>query len=384
MTASAAPGTGGVFGSRWALLTIRGVPLYVGPSLLVLVGLFTFWLAGPFLRHPALAEAPVGAWIAAAVTTVLFVACIFAHEVGHAVTSLDRGVTVRGITLFLLGGVTESIGEPRRAIDEVVIVGIGPLISLLLAAAFGLLVRVVPDFTVVELGLGYLAWLNLLMAVFNLLPGYPLDGGRLLRAVLWMVTGARHRATRLAARVGQAFAAALLAGAVLSFTGLPVFEPRILWVIASWLTALGLWGGLIGFFLLRSSSDAYHAARRREQLGKRLVRDLMGTVPPTVPAGLQLSDVAVRLQARPSVLWPVGRPLIGGVTLGDVAGVPQSQWEAVTVDAVVERDVFVADDTPMDEAVDLLVGARDRMLIAVRDGEPVGLLTPSLVADVAT
>jgi CBS domain-containing protein len=154
--------------------------------------------------------------------------------------------------------------------------------------------------------------------------------------------------------------------------------------LISWPARLGLWGGLIGFFLLRSSSDAYHSARRREQLGRRRVRDLMGTVPPTVPAGLQLSDVVVRLQTRPSVLWPVGRPLIGGVTLEDVTGVPSSEWGAVTVDAVVEQDVFVADDTPMDEAVDLLVRARDRMLIAVRDGEPVGLLTPSLVADTTT
>lgn len=384
MTASAAPGTGGVFGSRWTVATIRGVPLFVGPSLLLLIGLFTYWLARAYLVHPAFAAATVGAWIAAAVTTVVFIACIFAHEVGHAVTSLDRGVTVRGITLFLLGGVTESIGEPRRAADEVVIVGIGPLISLLIAATFGLAVRVLPDFTVFELVAGYLAWLNAAMAIFNLVPGYPLDGGRLLRALLWMITGSRHRATRLAARVGQVFAATLLLGAVLSFTGVPVFEPRAVWIAVRILASMGLWGGLIGIFLLRSSSDAYQSARRREQLGRRRVRDLMGTVPPTVPADVQLSDLAVRLQRRPSVLWPVGRPLVGGITLDDLDGVPRDQWSVTTARAVAEPDVFVADDTPMDEAVDLLVRTRDRMLIAVRDGEPVGLLTPSLVADVST
>ncbi|CAN5917707.1 CBS domain-containing protein [soil metagenome] len=384
MAASAAPGSGGAFGSRWTLATVRGVPLYVGPSLLLLIGLFTFWIARAFTVHPAFAAGPVGAWIAAAVTTVAFIACIFAHEVGHAVTSLDRGVEVRGITLFLLGGVTESVGEPRRAVDEVVIVGIGPLISLLIAAVFGLAVRILPDFTVLELIAGYLAWLNGAMAIFNLVPGYPLDGGRLLRALLWMVTGSRHRATRMAARVGQVFAAMLLLGAVLSFTRIPVFEPRSVWIAVRVLASMGLWGGLIGFFLLRSSSGAHALARRRELLGRRTVRDLMGTVPPTVPADLQLSDVVVRLQTRPSVLWPVGRPLIGGVTLEGLDGVPRDQWSATTVDAVAEPDVFVADDTPMDEAVDLLVRARDRMLIAVRDGEPVGLLTPSLVADVST
>lgn len=383
MAATAAPGSGGMFGARWTVATVRGVPVNVGPSVLLLVGLFTFWLARDFVTHPVFAGATVGAWVAAAVTTVLFIGCILAHEVGHAVTSLDRDVTVRGITLFLLGGVTESVGEPKRATDEVVIVGIGPLISLVIAAVFGLLVRALPDFSAPELVAGYLAWLNGAMAVFNLVPGYPLDGGRLLRAVLWLVTGSRHRATRLAARVGQVFASTLLLGAVLSVTGVPTFEPRSLWIAAQVLARLGLWGGLIGIFLLRASSDAYHSARRREQLGTRQVRDLMGTVPPTVPADLHLSEVATRLQTRPSVLWPVGRPLIGGVRLEDLDGVPRDRWAATTVDAVAEPDVFVADDTPMDEAVDQLVQARDRMLIAVRDGEPVGLLTPSLVADIA-
>ena len=132
-------------------------------------------------------------------------------------TSIDRGVEVRSISLFLLGGVTESIGEPHSARDEVVIVGIGPVISLLIGAVFGLSLFVLPDFSVAELVAGWLAWLNVAMAVFNLVPGYPLDGGRLLRALIWMGTGSRYRATRLAAGVGQVFAATLLVGALLSF-----------------------------------------------------------------------------------------------------------------------------------------------------------------------
>lgn len=374
---------GGILSSRWTLAHVRDVPVYVGPSLLVLIGLFTYWLGSDFAGRPPFSS-PVAAWLAAAVTTMLFVACILAHEVGHAVTSLDRGVAVRGITLFLLGGVTESHGEPDSARDEVVIVGIGPLISLVLAAIFGLAVRVLPNFTGPELIAGYLAWLNGAMALFNLVPGYPLDGGRLLRALLWLVTSSRNRATRLAAAVGQAFAALLLLGALLSLTGVPVFEPRAVWLLLRYLAAMGLWGGLIGYFLLSSSLDAYRSARSRERLGRRRVRDLMGTVPPTVPADLSLSDVVVRLQQRPSILWPVGRPLIGGIRLEDLDGVARGDWALTAVGDVVERDVFVPDDTPMDEALDLLTRTRDRMLIAVRDGEPVGLLTPSLVADAAT
>lgn len=371
------------FGSDWTLLHVRTVPVMVGPSLLVLIGLFTFWLGRDFLTRPAL-EAPVTAWGAALVTSVLFVACVLAHEIGHAVTSLDRGVPVRSITLFLLGGVTESVGEPETARDEFVIVGVGPLTSLLLAALCGLAVVVLPNFSPAELVAGHLAWLNGAMAVFNLVPGYPLDGGRLLRSVLWMATGSRHRATRLAARVGQAFALLLLLGAVLSVTGVPDVGPRPVRIGLQLLGAMGLWGGLIGIFLLRASMEAYGFAQARERLGRTVVRERMGSVPPTVPVELVLSDAVVRLRERPSVLWPVGRTLVGGVALRDLDAVPRDAWSRTTVGDIARSDVCIADDTPMDQALDRLQRAPDRMLIVVRDDEPVGLLTSNLVADVAT
>lgn len=371
------------FGSDWTLLHVRTVPVMVGPSLLVLIGLFTFWLGRDFLTRPAL-EAPVTAWGAALVTSVLFVACVLAHEIGHAVTSLDRGVPVRSITLFLLGGVTESVGEPETARDEFVIVGVGPLTSLLLAALCGLAVVVLPNFSPAELVAGHLAWLNGAMAVFNLVPGYPLDGGRLLRSVLWMATGSRHRATRLAARVGQAFALLLLLGAVMSVTGVPDVGPRPVRIGLQLLGAMGLWGGLIGIFLLRASMEAYGFAQARERLGRTVVRERMGSVPPTVPAELVLSDAVVRLRERPSVLWPVGRTLVGGVALRDLDAVPRDAWSRTTVGDIARSDVCIADDIPMDQALDRLQRAPDRMLIVVRDDEPVGLLTSNLVADVAT
>ena len=382
MSGTEEPGSA-IVGVRWTAGHVRGVPVYLGPSVLLLMALFTWWLGSNFTQRPLLAESPAVAWIAAAVTTVLFLGCIFLHEVGHAVTSIDRNVEVRSISLFLLGGVTESVGEPHSARDEFVIVGIGPLISLLIGAVCGLAVLALPDFTVPELIFGWLAWLNCAMAVFNLVPGYPLDGGRLLRAVLWLGTGSRYRATRLAAAVGQVFAATLLIGAVLSLVGLDQLPPSLRGPVAV-VSALGLWGGLIGFFLLRASIDAYRLARVRERLGRTRVHALMGSVPPTVPADLSLDDLVVRLQQRPSILWPVGRPLLGGVRLGDLDRVARDQWPHTSVSDIVEHDVFVDAETPMDEALDLLSVARDRMLIVVRNGEPVGLLTPSLVAEITT
>lgn len=370
-------------GSRWTLMHVRGIPVHVGPSLLILVALFTWWLGRAFAIRPALVDAPALAWFAAAVTTLLFIASIFLHEVGHAVTSIDRGVEVRSITLFLLGGVTESIGEPRSARDEVVIVGIGPLISLLLGALFGLSQFVLPNSSTAELVVGWLAWLNVAMAVFNLVPGYPLDGGRLLRALIWMATGSRYRATRFAAGVGQVFAVTLLIGALLWFVD-PTAVPGPLLRPFLVITTFGLWGGLIGYYLLRSSVDSYRVARIRERLGRTRVRDLMGSVPPTIPADVTLDDLVVRLAQRPSILWPVGRPLIGAVKLEDLDRVVRDEWPRTTAADIVEPDVFVDAETPMDAALDQLSTARDRMLIVVRHGEPVGLLTPSLVTELST
>lgn len=382
MAGSGQPGSV-IAGSRWTVGHVRGVPVYVGPSLLVLVALFTWWLGTDFAQRPGLADAPALAWIAAAITTVLFIGSVLLHEVGHAVTSIDRGVEVRSISLFLLGGVTESIGEPHTARDEVVIVGVGPLISLLIGGVFGLAVRALPDFSIAELVAGWLAWLNVAMSVFNLVPGYPLDGGRLLRALIWMVTGSRYRATRLAALVGQVFAATLLIGALLWFID-PAAVPAPLRRAFLVVTTFGLWGGLIGYYLLRASVESYRAARMRERLGRTRVHDLMGSVPPTVPADTTLEDLAVRLQQRPSILWPVGRPLVGAVRLEDLDRVVRADWSRTRVVDIVEPDAFVDAETPMDEALDQLSMARDRMLIVVRHGEPVGLLTPSLISELAT
>lgn len=367
----------------WTVLRVRGVPVRLGPSVLLLVGLFTWWLGTAYIER-GLMTSPAVAWTSAVVTVVLFLGSVLAHEIGHAVTSVDRGVRVRGISLFLLGGVTESVGEPRTARDEIVIVGVGPLISLLLAALYGLCVRVLPGGSAPEVMAGYLAWLNFAMALFNLVPGYPLDGGRLLRAVLWLATSSRYRATRLAARVGQVFALALILGAVASVLGVPTIGLPVLRVVVGLFAAMGLWGGLIGIFLLRASLQAHRDARMREQLGSRRVRDLMGSVPPTVPADINLDDLVIRLQQRPSIIWPVGRPLLGGIRLADLDAVPRHAWDRTPARDLADHGVFIDQNTPMDEALDRLSLAPDRMLIVVNDGEPVGLLTPGLVGDLGS
>ncbi|MGI8573931.1 MAG: site-2 protease family protein, partial [Egibacteraceae bacterium] len=232
--------------------------------------------------------------------------------------------------------------------------------------------------------LGYLGWFNLLLAVFNILPGYPLDGGRLLRSVLWMATGRRHAATRWAARVGQVFALALLLGGVYGALGgrLPAGVPFRL--LLSFLVGGGLWGAFIGYFLLRGASQAHRRAVLSEGLASQTARDLMGNVPPSLPSDASLDEVLARLQERPSLLWPVGDPVQGGVRLADLDTVVREEWPRVRLGEIAHDGpgVTVAADTALDEVLERMAGAPGNMLIVTDQGAPVGLLTPSLVGAV--
>ena len=313
---------------------------------------------------------------------LLFFASLLAHELGHALTSLSRGIPVIGITLFLLGGVTESTKEASRARDEFIIVGIGPFISLVLGAGFGLVFLAVEEIDVLAAVAGYLAWTNVALAVFNVLPGYPLDGGRLLRSVLWRITGSPHVATKGAARVGQLFALLLIFGAIwdLSGGGLPAGGP--LRILVALISIFGWWGGLIGLFLFRGATDAHRHATTRQRLAERRARDLMGSVPPPLRREATLADVVERLQERPSLLWPVGDPVNGVLRLADLDRIDQRDWAWTRVgDLAGEPDGVTVDaDESMDRVLDRLAAAPTSMLIVTDGGRPVGLITPSLVA----
>jgi Zn-dependent protease/CBS domain-containing protein len=361
------------FPNAWTVLRIQGVPIRVDISWVLIAGL-VIWLF--FTRFAALLGDLGTATVvgAATVAALLFFLSLLAHELGHALTSLDRDIPVLGITLFLMGGVTESVQEAKSAKDEFIIVGIGPFISLVLAAAFGLLYTVVQDTAIPAVIAGYLAWTNLMLAVFNIVPGYPLDGGRLLRSIIWAITGQAHRATRWAARVGQGFALTLI--------GLGG------WGLLQSMQAEGggfggLWEILIGVFLFRGATQSHQRARLRERLSARTAADLMGSVPPVLHPSTTLRQAVEQVQERPSVLWPVGDPMTGALTLAQIDAIERFRWEDVTVAEVAHPAAEVAVDASedMEAVLDRMAGAPDQMLVVVRNGRPIGLLTPSLVTN---
>ncbi|HWH33091.1 MAG TPA: site-2 protease family protein [Egibacteraceae bacterium] len=347
-------------------MRVLGVPVRVDGSLLLIAGLVAWFYADVFGGRPG---APAGAalGVGAALAAAGFVLSLLAHELGHAVTSRAMGIPVHGITLFLMGGVTESAEEAKRPRDDFLIVALGPVLSGLAGLLAFAVARLDPPQPLDSVAV-FLAWANWVLAVFNLVPGYPLDGGRLLRAVLWGVTGRPHAATRWAARIGQGFAGLLGAYG--------------LWALTQGAGGLGgLWEIFIAVFLWRGAAQSHARAGARERLAAKTVRDVMGSVPPSLDPSWSLAEALERIQEKPSLLWPVGDPVIGGLTLAEVDAVEDLRWHDVTVgDAALRGDsALVAADAGLEEALRRMRDAPHTMLVVVEDGRAVGLLTPSLL-----
>jgi Zn-dependent protease/predicted transcriptional regulator len=263
----------------WRLGRIGGIAIQADPSVLVIGFLVTFNIYSVLsdrLRFPALGgSAAVGLSL---LTAVLFIASILAHELAHAVVSKARGIPVRGITLYMLGGATQQAREPDGPLDEFLVTVVGPLSTAALGGLFLLLHHLQsPSFdNPVRLTIGYLAYVNLLIAVFNLLPGFPLDGGRLVLAGVWRLTGDRNRALRAAARVGQAVAILIIAAGF----ALAVNSGDLLF---------GLWPAFIGWFLLRAASATLVESQRQKVVDSARVRDVMSAPPPTIDPELSVA-----------------------------------------------------------------------------------------------
>jgi Zn-dependent protease len=201
-------------------------------------------------------------WVAGAVTAILFFVSVLGHELAHSLVAIRQGEKVRQITLFVLGGVAQISDEPREATKEFYMALVGPLTSFALAGLFYVL-----GFVLLSVGetataiVRYLLFINILLGAFNLLPGFPMDGGRILRALIWKVTGNLKKATGIASIVGQGFTWLFI---VVGF--FLIFRGRFI---------NGIWIMMIGWFLLRASGQGYHHVVMREMLGGVRALDLM-------------------------------------------------------------------------------------------------------------
>ncbi len=311
----------------WRIGRLFGIPIAVHYSWLFIFGLVVWSLGSEYLPMHQHGATGAAAWAWAVVAALLFFASVLAHELAHSLVSRANGVPVEGITLFALGGVSELRRDAARPGVELVVAIVGPLASLVLAGLFALAWVALPPWTAPAPAVGsYLALGNAALGLFNLIPGFPLDGGRALRALAWARTGDVRRATRLAVRSGRAAAGALV-------------------VIGAWLTfgpadANGLWLILVGWFLWNAALQEGLRSSIEAALQGRTVATFVSARILLLDEALTVAEAVDRIAAAPpQPLYPVlgeGR-LLGALRPQDVARLPAERWRATSVNWLARR-----------------------------------------------
>jgi Zn-dependent protease/CBS domain-containing protein len=341
---------------------IWGIPIGLHWSLFVVFGLITWSLALGYFpeEYPSLST-PIY-WLLGLITSILFFGSILLHELGHAIVALRNQVPVRGITLFIFGGVAQLEQEARSPGAEFRIAIAGPAVSLALAGLFEslwLLDQSIPYLAAPSI---WLARINLMLAAFNLIPGFPLDGGRVLRAIVWRWTGSLARATKVAAFTGQLAAFGFIGWGIFAMFSSNFFN--------------GLWLVFIGWFLQNAAASSQAQTNLEELLRGITVGRVMSRDYSKVPGTLSLSQlVEENVLAGGHRYFLVGESghVRGMVTLRDVTAVPQRKWQFVTTEQVMvplKRLTHVQPDTGLMEALQTMDNA-DVAQLPVMNGEDV-------------
>jgi Zn-dependent protease/predicted transcriptional regulator len=307
--------------TSWRIFTISGIDIRIDSSWLFIFVLVTWGLAQHYFpsRYPQ--WSPIYSLLIGLAASLLLFSSVLAHELTHSLVARGRGEKVRSITLFLFGGVAEIADEPKTSAKEFMIAIAGPLSSLLIAAFFfgvWLAMRGVSE-PIVALT-GYLSLINAILAVFNMIPGFPLDGGRVLRAIVWGISGDVKLATRVASVSGQVIAFLLI------FFGIAQ--------ILRGFFVNGIWAALIGWFLHSAAVRGYRQVLIKESLKEVRAEDLMDTSFESIDGVLTvqelIEDYILRKKARSFLITERGA-LAGIVCLEDVKVIPAEKRATTTV-----------------------------------------------------
>ncbi len=358
--------------SQVKLGRVFGVELGLHFSWIVIALLITFSLAAHFhMVNREWNEATV--WSAAILTGLLFFVGLFAHELSHALVAKSRGIPIRGITLFALGGVAQiekEAGDPRT---EFLMGIIGPvtsavlgLVCLAVALALGWTWQSVPQTPGIAI-LVWLGYINLMLAAFNMIPGFPLDGGRVLRAIIWGITHSGDRSTRIAARVGQVVAVLFIAFGIFEFFAGAGLN--------------GIWLAFVGWFLMQAASASYLQVQAMSALRGLKVSDTMTRDCVRVDGNTDLQTFVdsylLRTGQRCFVVVDDGY-MAGLLTPHEVRAVDRARWAGTPVREImrpVQRIHAVNPQTPLAEALEIMGREDVNQLPVVQDGRLEGILS---------
>jgi Zn-dependent protease/CBS domain-containing protein len=346
---------------------IFGIPIGLDYSWFLIFALLTWTFAVSYYPAAFPHWTTSEYWVLGAVTAVMLFVSVLLHELGHATIARRYNIPVRSITLFVFGGVAQIGAEPPSAVAEFWIAIAGPVVSLALAGLFTVLRPVAAAFEPL-LGLAkYLAYINGTLAVFNLIPGFPLDGGRIFRAIVWGTTHNLRRATLLAANVGRFIAFAFIVVGVTQ-----IFSGNF---------SGGIWIAFIGWFLESAAHSQVQQQMIQGLLAGHKVSEAMGTSFAVIPADVTLQDLVdqhILASGRRSFIVKEGDRALGLLTLHHIKEVPRADWQATAAAKVmipVERMKRVRPEVGLWAAMAEMDRDGVNQLPVMTDGQVVGMLT---------
>jgi Zn-dependent protease/predicted transcriptional regulator len=353
--------------NTFKLATIGGIQIFIHWTWLLAFAFFT-WSLGAYYHNTFHGWGTGASYLVGAISTILLFVTVLLHELGHSFTARSLDLPVDSITLFIFGGVSNLTREPQTPRVEFLVTFAGPLTSLILAGIFYLLHAFVgSSSSEIRAVLGYLASVNLLLTIFNLLPALPLDGGRVLRSMVWRITGSMRRATRIATGVGRLFAYLFIAGGLFSI----VFGQF----------GNGLWLAFIGWFLHNSATTSAQQAVMDQVLRGVDVADVMDEIAtgmaPTVPVESLVFDHLLGGNRRAMAVQNPDGTLVGLVTLTDLRDVRREDWATTPVSRIMTPAARLRTVTPTEDlrqAIELLAENRYHQLPVLQDGRLVGML----------
>jgi Zn-dependent protease/CBS domain-containing protein len=344
-----------------------GIPLELDLSWFLIFALLTWVLATSYFPNEFSDWSQIMYWVLGAVTAVMLFVSVVLHELGHSVIAQRYHVAVRRITLFIFGGVSEIRSEPPSAGAEFWIAVAGPVVSFALAGIFALVEPLVQSQEQIFALAKYLAYINATVAAFNLIPGFPLDGGRVFRAVLWGITDNLHRATTIAANVGRVIAFGFILFGV--------------WQILSGNLTSGLWIAFIGWFLESAAVAQLQQQTLAHMLEGHAVREAMMSKFATIEPDESLDDLVhkkILASGQRSFLVQGGDHPLGLLTLHQVREVPRNQWQTTSASECMKplgELETIQPQASLVEAMKKMDSDGVNQLPVMTDGHVVGLLS---------
>jgi len=353
--------------TSWRIGSLFGIDIRIDSSWIVIFTFVTWVLASFYFPNRFAGWPHWQYWVVGVVTSLLFFASVLGHELTHSLVAMRQGEEVRSITLFILGGVAELKGEPESPGKEFSMAFVGPLSSMIIAVFFWAISFAVRDFSQPLWALTrYLALINLIVGIFNLIPGFPMDGGRVLRAIVWKVTGNLRRATRIASSTGQAIAFLFIVFGIFLIFSRALFN--------------GLWMVFIGWFIHSAATRGYKQVVMKDMLKDIRAKDLMDrefeTVSPDLPLQDLIEEHILRKRQRAFLVFDQGK-LGGIISLDDVKAVPKENWGSTRVAEIMTPKEKLETALPEDDGGSVLAkltGKNVNQVPVVKGGKVEGIL----------